>query len=140
VAAVRYIARRSLVPGHALGSTQVLGLSLAELDRQTRPKVNASEAMSGDTYGLLIRSKVLWVCKTGPARELYADQIREFLDSCEGKERFEWAPYDSAVTPAPAWRNAVLESTGYKEDRAAMLPGGGRFDPFTFGFTIREVP
>lgn len=140
MAAIRYTAQRTLMSGHSAGGLYSMTVSLATLNRRPKPDVNSSKAINGDTYGLLLRHVVEWICETGPVTGTAADQIREFLDSCEAKERLEFAPYNAAGDPLPAWRNVIVDSSGYTEKRVAMRPGGGAGDYFSFSFTLEEVP
>lgn len=140
MSAIRYTAVRSLISGHTVGGLYTFTLSMAELDRQPEADANTAKSMSGDHYGLVIRHAVRWRCESGPVQGVTADQVREFLDSVVGAIRFSFAPYDSAATPSPRWRNAVLVNSRYTERRVAKRPGGGESDYFTFAFTVEEVP
>ena len=68
-----------------------------------------------------------------------ASQMREFLDSVEGGELFEFDPYGTVGDSPADLRDVKITSKGYTETRSVQRGASGAVDFFSWSFTFREL-
>lgn len=141
MALFKYTALRSLTTGVSAGSTQTRSISLRALNRQRRAVGETQVALGGTPYSTWHRGDVLYQCETTLVTGNNRDYMREFLDSAESGQTFQFDPDNTAVPSPLNWTDVVLESNTYTENRAGRLGAGsgGDGDYFTFRFTLRAV-
>ncbi len=139
---VRYTAERSLIVASPTRQGQSFDLDLTLNDLQPARTVNRREniSLSGDQETIRFRGAQTWQASTTPiARGTTAfDQIREFLDSVEGGEAFEFDPYGGSTDSPDDLRNVRITSRGYSEARVVRQGDGGGVDSFAWTFAMRE--
>jgi hypothetical protein len=139
VQAVRYEARRSLVSGHTEAGLYTINLQLTDCDRKRDVERKQQRALGGATYTVYHRGDVVWQCETAPLQGSDADLMREFLDSVEDGQVFQFDPLNWAGVSPNAMRSVVITSDGYTENRYAQR-GSQSLDWFKFRFSFTEQP
>lgn len=135
---VRYTARRSLITGHSAGSTYYLDLYLRRKDRQRGVNRDQQTSIGGSVYTTYHNGWNVHRCQTRPLTLTEAKAMREFLDSAEDGQVFQFdTTWWSGHSPQ-AYVNVVLQNNGYSESRVDR--GGDQTgDRFTFSFELRET-
>lgn len=134
MAFVIYTAKRSLVTGHALDSTQSFDFrcvptrSRTVERRQARSLSGASETnyFSGK-YEFNVRTALLSTVDAAPL-------FREFLDSVESGETFTLDPYGTLSAPSEPTQ-VTLTGRNYSEDVPDLMV----VQHYQFQFTVRAV-
>lgn len=141
MALFKYTAQRSLTTGVSAGSVQTRSISLRTLNRQRKVVGETQVALGGTAYKTWHRGDVLYQCETTLVTGNNRGFMREFLDSVESGETFQFDPDNTAVPSPLNWTDVVLESNGYTENRAGRMGAGdgGDADYMTFRFTLRTV-
>lgn len=119
MAAVSYIAKRSLKGGVSVDDPIDLDFSVSQIDRTTKPIVGSMTSLSGYTETQRDRTDVFFAVATLPVLEANFDDFRQFLDSVDGGEYFTFDPYGTIAVPVGAV-NCVIASKGYKEKRVSQ--------------------
>ena len=83
--------------------------------------------MRQDTYE---HGRTVYSAQTAPLTGYAAERFREFLDSAESGEQFE---FDDGTG---IYRLYSMDGQGYTEKRAVRRGNGGANDYFTFGFSF----
>lgn len=138
--AVRYIARRSLAPGHTEGAIYTINLYLT--DKEQEPTLQADHAVSltGRVYTTFHGTQVSWQCRTRPMALTDALVMREFLRSAQDGQVLLFDPYAWAGASPSYGRSCVLEKGRYSDTRSVKRGGDQTGDHFTFEFSLLEVP
>ena len=128
---VKYIAKRSINSddSHSADTEYTLEVKLQSFDRERKVTANDVVSLSGFRQRTYQRSDEIRRVKTVPLKGADARNIREFLDSVEDGESFEFDEGDGFV-------NQYLEGKGYTEQRA-IETGTPANDYFVFGWTQR---
>lgn len=137
--AVQYEARRSLVSGHTAGGLYILNLRVTSCDRKRDVERTQKRAMSGKTFTMYTRGDVVWSCETIPLKGADADEMREFLDSVEDGQVFQFDPLNWGGASPGAFRSVVISSDGYTENRVTQR-GVPSDDHYKFRFSFHEQP
>ena len=140
MATVNYKAKRSLISGHVLDVNYDLDLRLRDMDRQRQPVKTESRSQGGASETVYDRADVVWAITSA----IYVDgaaleNLREFLDSAEAGEQFQWSKYGSAGDSPDLSIPARLASTGYTETRVQKKGAGGQVDGYRLSFQIIEA-
>ncbi len=109
---VTYTARRSLVPGHAVGETHELELLVRDsgvVPGRAHRSVQ-QEALAGAVESILYMHKRQYAVTLAPLQLEELDLVLEFIDSVINKETFTFAPYG---IPGLTLSAILLEPTGY---------------------------
>ena len=129
---VRYTASRSVIVASPtrVGQQFDMTLTLATLDPGRKVERKEQIALAGAQETVLFRGERTWRVITIPiVRGTTAfNQMREFLDSVEGGEGFEFDPYGGVTDSPNDLRNVRLTSKGYSEARRVKRGGGGGAD------------
>lgn len=137
MACVRYTATRSVIAGHTAGVAYELNLQLSDLERQRNPAREQAVSIGGRRETIYHRAEITWRARTIPLSLTEVAAMREFLDSVEAGEQFEFDPYGSAGSAT--YTNAKISSRGYTESRTVRRGDGGGGDFFALGFQLIEV-
>lgn len=140
MATVQYVARRSLAPGHIIGTSYLLPLCIVQggLRRSPRHLKRKQETLSGATEHLYYGTVIFWDVRLEPIRIDEAAIVREFLDSTADGQVFTFDPYGSlasAVLPLSVKR----EDDDSNEDPFMALGTGGPEDYVQVGFRVRQT-
>ena len=140
---VRYTAARSLIQASPtrLGQEFDFQLRLRTMTQGRDVVRKESIALSGDQETVRFRGAKRWQATTAHVARGTTEfsQMREFLDSVEGGETFEFDPY-GIVGDSPAdLRNVKITSKGYNETRSVQRGAGGGVDLFSWSFSLREL-
>lgn len=119
MAAVSYIALRSLRAGVTENDPISYDFEVSAVDRTTKPQTGKAVSLSGWTETVRDRTDELYKITTVPVLEADFDHFRQFLDSCDGGEQFTLDPYGTIAVPVQAM-NCILETRGYKEKRVSQ--------------------
>lgn len=136
---VRYTAQRSLVSGHTAGSVYYLDLPLSRKDRERKVRKDAQESLNGAVYTTYHHGRIHWQCATRALTPTETLAMREFLDSVEDGQSFQFDPTYAVGSSPSAYRAVVLMGTGYREERH-QTGGVQSAHSFSFKFELREVP
>lgn len=137
---VRYIARRSLAPGHSEGVVYTIDLHLTEKDQGAELEAEQSKSLSGRVYTTFHASNILWNCRTRPMALAEALVLREFLRSAQDGQTLQFDPYAWAGASPSYGRSCVLDGGRYTDARSIKRGGDQTGDAFTFDFSLLEVP
>jgi hypothetical protein len=132
MAAVRYNAMRSLVPGISENDSILMTLLIrhAGLTRSRKAYVQHRRSLSRLAESYYYAGEYSWSIDTRPLDADDSAEMRQFLDSVEDGQVFEFAP----DTAEDDWRYVNFEAGEYTES-----PVQGRDDYKTFSFTLTEV-
>lgn len=136
---VRYIARRSLSVLHTAGTQYSQDLPLRDKDRGRKVERDQQKSLDGHLYTTYYNGAVVWHCKTRPLTGLETSRMREFLDSVEDGQVFDFDPTYGAGHSPSDYRSVTLDGTGYTEQRT-MSGTSQSSHRFTFTFDLRETP
>ena len=140
MATVNYTAKRSLIPGHTIDVNFDLDLRLGDLSRTRAPKKSVARSQGGASETVYERADVIWNCATAIYVDGTAlDALKEFLDSTESGENFQWSKYGKAGDSPDLSIPARLHSNGYTEKRVQKKGGGGAGDGYRLTFQIIEA-
>jgi hypothetical protein len=134
---VRYTVTRSDLTSSPtrIGTLQALQVTLKRLDRTRRPRTARNVALGGQTQTIYHRGETLWTFDHIPVSGNAHLQLREFLDSVEAGETWELDAGDGL-----GYRDMLIESKTYTENRVVMTGGGPPGDSYTFRWQGREQP
>ena len=119
MAAVSYIALRSLRAGVTENDPINYDFEVSAVDRSTKPQTGSQTSLSGWQETIRDRTDELYKITTVPVLEADFDHFRQFLDSCDGGEHFTLDPYGTIAVPVQAM-NCILVGRGYKEKRVSQ--------------------
>jgi hypothetical protein len=119
MAAVSYIAKRSLIGGVSVDDPIDLDFSVSKIDRSTKPVVGSMTSLSGWQETMRDRTDVFFAVLTLPVLAADFDDFQQFLDSVDGGELFTFDPYGTIAVPVDA-QQCILASKGYKEKRVSQ--------------------
>jgi hypothetical protein len=113
---VRYSAQRSLMSGVTQGTTVTLVLPIrwAGMTRSRRPFVHTRRSLGGIRETYRYNSESTYALSTLPLPPSQALNMKQFLDSVEDGQVFEFDPDGLGV-----WIDVVIASEGYDEPREA---------------------
>lgn len=114
---VRYIAKRSLTLSVTIGEQVTFDLPMryAGIQRSRQAQVNQRESMAGKIEAYYYRGRRSWTINLIPVGDTLADRVRQFLDSVEDKQIFQFAPYATSTTPSPEWLSVFIDPAQYTE-------------------------
>lgn len=136
---VTYIATRSLRNTTTPGSEQTLKLQLAEADRERITERSDDESLGGEAWSSYFHARVLWHCQTRPLNQAETAAMREFLDSVEDGQVFEFDPVYPPAHALSTPRPVKVHGNRYRERRAVKLGDDQARDRFAFSFVLREI-
>lgn len=132
--AVRYTARRSVLPPHVAARTYGLEADVVECSRQRTVDKETHRSLSGRTETLHFYSDSRWQLRFAPVRGIERLQLLEFLDSTADGQPFQcWLHEDEAV-PLQLQR----DDQGYREEPFMPL-GSLHLDWVQISITAREI-
>ena len=132
---VRYYAKRSVYPSRTLGDQYTLEIYLNKYDRKRKPLRVTTISLTGERSDTYQRADTTYGCSTIPLTGYYHLVMREFLDSVEGGEIFEFADSGSPEN----FVRVQITSKGYTERRRVLRGDGGESDYFSMQWQHREV-
>lgn len=139
MACVTYEARRGLAPGHVVGETYSLPLSIASLTRPDGGDLKeVAQSISGDVEVQYFGSIRVWSVTLAPVRVSEAGNFYEFLRSTADGQTFTFDPYGSDGHPV-SLMNVVRSDSGYTDAEFQREGKGGNSDLVSLGFQVREV-
>jgi hypothetical protein len=135
---VTYIATRSLIPGHTLGTPYSLEVCLVSADPTIEGRRVDQVALSGRRESLFWHKRDGFAITIGHFSEVSSenDAVLEFLDSTMGGESFTFDMW--GVTGDPDDPRTVRTTELYSATRAVQQPGAGT-DLITYSFNL-EFP
>lgn len=133
-----YTAAKSLTPGHIVGNTYGIDLSMVDANRKRQRVYTEQRSRGGATETLFHRFDVTWDLAAKPFPASLLPAVREFLDSVEGGAVFSADIYGRTNKPN-ALASVIFVGDGYSEPRVVKLGNGGVADYFTVSFTVRET-
>lgn len=140
MATVNYKALRSIISGHTVDVNFDLDLRIRDMNRSRSSIKSESRSQGGSSETVYQRADVTWELNTA----VYLDgapllNLREFLDSCEAGEQFQWSKYGKAGDSPDLSIAARLSSDGYTEQRVQKKGDGGAVDGYRLSFQIIEA-
>lgn len=149
---IRFTAARSLTGAHVAGDEVELLVSAEAVPMRRKVSRSVQESMSGKRETILLHGRRAWSVTVPLTSPQIGDQVREFLDSCEGGEAFLFEPYYVAAGAsldldfvsqrfrvAEVLSGAKLESEGYDESVLGQVGTGGADDYYAVNFTVIEA-
>lgn len=147
----QFDAARSLTGAHSVGDDVVLTVSAEAVPLRKRVSRSVEESMSGKRETIHQFGRRTWSVTVPLTSPQIAEQLREFLDSCEGGESFLFEPYyvaDGASLDmdfvsqrfrVAEFISAKLESEGFDEQVLGQVGTGGGDDYYSVSFTVIEI-
>lgn len=148
---IRFTASRSLTGNHIAGDEVELLVSAEAMPTRRKVSRDVKESMSGKRETTHHYGRRAWSFTIPLTSPQMADQVKEWLDSCEGGEAFLFEPrYVSAEASldldfvAQRFRvaeivSAKLESEGYDEAVLGQVGTGGADDYYAVNATVFEA-
>lgn len=135
--AVTYVAKRSLITGHVVGTTYRVPLICQDIVQGSIKRETMNESMSGLQETFLYYQKKTYDVTLAPLQLGALDLMLEFLDSVAGRETFTFDPYGAVdFTVAPI--TAYLTSDPYTVSPFTRHGRGGRDDFHVVSFSVRQ--
>lgn len=135
--AVTYTAKRSLIAGHTVNTSYSLDLNVVDMPIDREPSVSTQTTLDGNEETIRFHACEYFNVGLAVQTSTQILQIKEFLDSVEGKEVFTFDPYGSANVPASPL-TATLASPGYQFSRQPLGQGGAN-DGYRTSFRVRVL-
>lgn len=148
---IRFTAARSLTGDHVAGDEVELVVAAEAVPTRRKVSRNVQESMSGKRETTHLYGRRAWSVSVPLFTPQIKEQLREFLDSCEGGEAFLFEPYYVATEAsldldfvakrfrvAEIVSGAKLESEGYDEGVLGQVGTGGADDYYSINFTVIE--
>lgn len=149
---IRFDAARSLTGVHAVGEEIELLLSAEAVPVRRKVSRNVQESMSGKRETTYLYGRRAWAVSIPLTSPQLADQVKEWLDSCEAGESFLFEPYyvvagasldldfvAQRFRVAEVISGAKLESEGYDEQVLGQVGTGGADDYYSVNVTVIEA-
>lgn len=131
---VSYTAKRSIIPGHAIGERYVFDMPMME-SVPAAEDIRIDERSAGGAFeSVLHRTEVTWTFRTEPIRGEARELMREFLESTESGQTFRIWLYGSESQPIYFKR----ADDGHTEDSYLEL-GHRDLDYVTMSFRAIEA-
>lgn len=128
---VTYVAQRNVSNGHVKGVQYSLDFTASRLQRSSIVNNRTLTSLDNSTETLRYYTKVTWNITVNELEETDMPVWREFLDSVDGGESFDFDPYGTDASPDDV-RACELESRNYSEIRI------GTTDYYNLSFRVRE--
>lgn len=116
MANVTYTALRNISSGHVSGTEYPLDFTASRLQRSVRTNNRTPTSLDGSTEVIRYASKVTWDVVVNELEEADMPQWREFLESTDGGETFDFDAYGTDFVPDNVLL-CELDTNRYTESR-----------------------
>lgn len=131
---VKFIATEGIVPPHEAGEEVTLEIGFTESNLQKKIERTDQYSDGGALEALLHRVERTFSLTFQPVFGSQLRRLREFLDSTDGAEQFEFDPYGDS--PAPRLGRRI--DKGYTET-SFQRRGSEELDAFTVTIEVLEI-